>query len=130
MKLHPEEVFGYPHTPTKAAVEAALKKSSNCLLDIHLSQPATPLAQALKDFRRERVLFNEVPFIPDKADTDRNVGFALTLSEFLRRIRQIYPSGVDNGLVRKDRGRSLSQFVEPGDTSGKRRQNRIEAPTP
>lgn len=117
MRKRPEEVFGYPHTPTKAAVEAALKMDSQCLMGIHLSQPATPLAQAIKDFRRERVLFNEVPFIPDKADTDRNVGFALTLSEFLRRIRQIYPSVVDNGLVRKERGRSLGQFVEPSDDS-------------
>ena len=79
MRKRPEEVFGYPHTLTKAEVEAALKMDSQCLTGIHLSQPATPIAQALKDFRRERVLFNEVPFIPDKADTDRNVGFALLL---------------------------------------------------
>ena len=94
-----------------------------------LSQPATPIAQALKDFRRERVLFNEVPFIPDKADTDRNVGFALTLSEYLRRIRQIYPDGVDNGLVHKERGRSLGQFVEPNSSSNshKRRQKDRES---
>ena len=130
MRKRPEEVFGYPHTLTKAEVEAALKMDSQCLTGIHLSQPATPIAQALKDFRRERVLFNEVPFIPDKADTDRNVGFALTLSEYLRRIRQIYPDGVDNGLVHKERGRSLGQFVEPNTSSNshKRRQKDQESP--
>ena len=121
---HPEEIFGIEATPSKESVVAALKKHSKCLANIHLPQPATPLAQALKDFRRERVLFNEVPFIPDKADSDRNIGFALTLSEYVRRIHQIYPSGVDNGLYRKDRGRSLSQFEEFSDTSSTRQKDR------
>ncbi len=106
---NPEDFFG---GQTKDEVIEALMNHSECLMNIHLAQPVTPLTQAIKDFRRERVLFNEVPFIPDKADHSRNVGFALTLNEYLRRTRERFPTGVDNSQSSHARGRSVSVFTE------------------
>lgn len=107
---HPEEFFSIG--ASKDEVIEALKHHSDSLINIHLAQPMTPLSQAIKDFRRERVLFNEVPFIPDNADPARNVGFALTLNEYVRRIRERFPTGVDNSQNRNARGRSVSVFTE------------------
>ena len=127
---HPEQFFLMGQS--KEEVLEALKQHSDSLINIHLAQPVTPLTQAIKDFRRERVLFNEVPFIPDKADPSRNVGFALTLNEYLRRIRERFPTGVDNSQSRSARGRSVSVFTErdaasDGSSSGEKRTKESEA---
>jgi len=83
---------------TKKDVIKALQLHAKTLISIRLSQPATPISQALKDFRRERVLFNEVPFIPDKTDSHRNVAFAMTLKEYILRLRRSF-TGCDNSCV-------------------------------
>jgi hypothetical protein len=72
---------------SKGDVMNALAAHAQSLVSIRLAQPMTALPQAMKDFRRERVLFNEVPFIPDKSDSHRNIAFALTLREYIRRVR-------------------------------------------
>jgi hypothetical protein len=50
------------------------------------SSPTVTMEQAEKDFCRERVLLNDVAFIPDKNDLDRSRAFALTLRMVLRRL--------------------------------------------
>jgi hypothetical protein len=124
---HPEEFFGSPHASTKEEVERALARHSDSLINIHLPQPATHLTQAIKDFRRERVLFNEVPFIPDRADTSRNVGFALTLTEYLRRIRERFPEGVDNSMRREDQGRNRASSVLASYKDSEKRTKDLES---
>jgi len=83
---------------TKKDVIKALQLHAKSLISIKLSQPSTPISQALKDFRRERVLFNEVPFIPDKTDSHRNVAFAMTLKEYITRLRRSF-NGCDNSCL-------------------------------
>jgi len=83
---------------TKKDVIKALQLHAKTLISIRLSQPSTPISQALKDFRRERVLFNEVPFIPDKTDSHRNVAFAMTLKEYITRLRRSF-QGCDNSSL-------------------------------
>ena len=105
---------------TKEEIIDALMNHSESLINIRLAQPVTRLTQAIKDFRRERVLFNEVPFIPDKADHSRNVGFALTLNEYLRRIRERFPTEVDNSQSPHSKGRGVSVFMERDNDDGRR----------
>lgn len=107
---HPRLVFGREITSTKEEVISHLEKYSSSLISIRLPQPKTPLSQALKDFRRERVIFNDIPFIPDKADSDRNISFAMTLSEYFDRIQRTFPAEVDGGLRKVERSNSISQF--------------------
>jgi hypothetical protein len=52
---------------------------------IPLPPPNVGTEQAYKDFARERVLLNDVAFIPDKNDIDRSHAFALTLKILLQR---------------------------------------------
>lgn len=59
---------------------------STVLHRIPLPTPNTTSDQARKDFRRERVLLNDVPFIPDKVDVDRCNAFASTLNVLLERM--------------------------------------------
>jgi hypothetical protein len=80
---------------SKEDIIDALEKHAQTLVAVRLAQPATPISQAIKDFRRERVLFNDVPFIPDKSDSHRNIAFGLTLDEYIQRMRRCYP-GCDN----------------------------------
>lgn len=66
---------------------------STILHRIPLPAPNVTTEQAQKDFRRERVLLNDVPFIPDKFDTDRCHAFSFTLQVLLERMMrqtQIY----------------------------------------
>lgn len=59
---------------------------SSILHRIPLPTPNTTTEQARKDFRRERVLLNDVPFIPDKTDVDRCNAFSMTLNVLLERM--------------------------------------------
>lgn len=58
----------------------------NYLNQIPLPPPIVTLEQAEKDFCRERVLLNDVAFVPDKFDLDRAHAFSLTLRMLLRRM--------------------------------------------
>lgn len=58
----------------------------NYLNQIPLPPPVVTLEQAEKDFCRERVLLNDVAFVPDKFDLDRAHAFSLTLRMLLRRM--------------------------------------------
>jgi len=53
---------------------------------IPLPNPSATSEQARKDFRRERVLLNDVPFIPDNIDVDRCNAFDKTLSILVDRM--------------------------------------------
>lgn len=75
---------------SKKDVMKALSEHVKSLISIRLAQPMTLIPQAMKDFRRERVLFNEIPFIPDKTHSHRNIAFALTLKEYMQRMRRVH----------------------------------------
>lgn len=73
---------------------------TNLLHTIPLDSPEVQVEQAHKDFRRERVLFNDVPFIPDKHDVNRCHAFSFTLQTLVERMMrnkdcynsEVYPS--------------------------------------
>jgi hypothetical protein len=64
-------------------------KRSVVLHSIPLSVTIVTSEQAKRDFRRERVLFNDVPFIPDKSDIHRCHAFTLTLHRLVQRLLKI-----------------------------------------
>ena len=110
--------FGAELGNSKADVMGALKTHVDSLISIELPQPMTPISQALKDFRRERVLFNDIPFIPHKSGAHRNFAFALSLKEFIRRIRRSYPGcdkscSVDSSVGTVDTGEDFHFRPEP-----------------
>lgn len=61
-------------------------ESCSILHRIPLPAPSVTVEQAKKDFKRERILLNDVAFIPDKDDDDRSVAFDLTLRVLLTRL--------------------------------------------
>lgn len=71
----------------KDDVIRALERCSY-LNQIPLPPPVVTLEQAEKDFCRERVLLNDVAFVPDKFDVDRAHAFSLTLRLLLLRMKQ------------------------------------------
>jgi hypothetical protein len=78
------EVFG--GLSTKEEVMHRVVEFSHLLSNIPLPEPITPYEQAHKDFRRERILFNQVPFVPDTTDVNRMHAFSHTITEFVTRI--------------------------------------------
>jgi hypothetical protein len=70
---------------TKQEIIHALE-SCQVLHRIPLPEPSVSIAQSLKDFYREKVLLNDVAFIPDKHDTDRSHGFSQTLYVLLEKL--------------------------------------------
>lgn len=70
---------------TKQDVIKALENNS-LLCRIPLPSPVVSVEQAHKDFRRERVLLNDVAFIPDNVDLNRCHAFSETLSVLLERM--------------------------------------------
>ena len=77
-----EELYrSFSNLQTKNEVLEVLE-STNLLHRIPLlstSIQTVSLEQAKKDFHREKVLFNDVPFIPDKEDDTRSQAFIITL---------------------------------------------------
>jgi hypothetical protein len=65
-----------------------MKSLDSCQLlhCIPLPEPNVTLEQALKDFYREKVLFNDVAFIPDSFDEHRSHGFFQTMRKLLERL--------------------------------------------
>jgi hypothetical protein len=78
-----ENRFG--RAKTKHDVIRAMERCTY-LHRIPLPPPNVALEQAEKDFCRERVLLNDVAFIPDRYDIDRSRAFALSLRLLLRRL--------------------------------------------
>jgi len=78
-----DTLFG-PHK-CKAEILSSLE-TCTVLHRIPLPTPSVTIEQAQKDFKRERVLLNDVAFIPDKDDDDRSVAFDLTLRVLLQRL--------------------------------------------
>ena len=70
---------------TKQDVIRALENNS-LLCRIPLPSPVVSVEQAHKDFRRERVLLNDVAFIPDNIDLNRCHAFSETLTVLLERM--------------------------------------------
>ena len=62
-------------------------RSNQSLTRIPLPSPIVSTEQAAKDFKRERVLLNEIPFIPDQDRNSRNNGFILTLTKLVQRLQ-------------------------------------------
>ena len=79
-----QEVFS--GLTTKDEVMRKITEHFQVLSNIPLPEPITPYEQAHKDFRRERILFNEVPFVPDTTDLNRMHAFSHTITEFISRI--------------------------------------------
>ncbi len=114
---------------TKKDIIKRLQRHARSLISIKLSQPTTCISQALKDFRRERVLFNDVPFIPDKTDSHRNIAFAMTLEKFLSRMRTSF-AGCDKSCTADSKDAltslnnslalNLDENVDAGSGSGAR----------
>lgn len=63
---------------------------------IPVTTPVVTLDQAKRDFKRERVLFNDVPFIPDKTDVHRCHAFSLTLEKLVQRLVSRTQHGSDS----------------------------------
>jgi hypothetical protein len=72
---------------TKEDVIHVLTKNQHLVKKIPLPCPSVTIEQAKKDFRRERVLLNDVPYIPDQLDVSRSNGFAKSLSMLIDRIK-------------------------------------------
>ena len=95
---------------SKPEIVKALE-SCQVLHRIPLPEPSVSLEQALKDFYREKVLLNDVAFVPDRHDTDRSHGFSQTvyvLIEKLTRDTSVYnvqkygtPTEVGNHLMQR-----------------------------
>lgn len=71
---------------SKQQIIQSLENSNMLLHCIPLPNPNVTSEQTQKDFRRERVLLNDVPFIPDNIDQDRCHAFSFTLKILLDRI--------------------------------------------
>lgn len=67
------------------------------------------LDQAIKDFRREKVIFNGVPFIPSVMDPFKSEIFPKALSEFSSRMQLLHPSCYNQESFQT--GRSISEFI-------------------
>eukprot|EP00981_Chlorochromonas_danica_P002853 scaffold562_cov190-Ochromonas_danica.AAC.3 len=78
-----EQHFG-PHKSKQEIIDAL--ETCTILHRIPLPPPNVTVEQAHKDFKRERVLLNDVAFIPDRDDDDRAVAFGLTLRMLLKRL--------------------------------------------
>lgn len=78
-------VFGT--ASTKESVMELLR-SGRHLGRIPLPSPSISVEQAAKDFKRERVLFNQVPFIPNQDDRSRSNGFVLSLQRLVERLQR------------------------------------------
>lgn len=73
---------------SKEDVVRILSRAKNGVLQrIPLVAPTVDLKQVDKDFRRERVFLNDVPFIPDQNDENRASGFARTLRQLIQRLQ-------------------------------------------
>jgi hypothetical protein len=72
---------------SKEEVLAVLRGLSGPLRRISLQPCVVTMEQAVKDFRRERVFLNDVPFIPDQVDLNRSNGFSMTLERLVDRLR-------------------------------------------
>jgi hypothetical protein len=86
---------------TKEDVILILQKHEYKLQRIPLNAPVVTVEQASKDFKRERVLFNDVPFIPDTLDVNRSHTFALTLRRYV------------DILLNKERGNDIIKSSSP-----------------
>ena len=80
------KVFSITASTTKEDVMKKIAEHGHLLSSIPLPEPMTPFEQAQKDFCRERILLNDVPFVPDGTDSNRAHNFANTIKEFISRI--------------------------------------------
>eukprot|EP01038_Epipyxis_sp_PR26KG_P015973 gene15973-21679_t len=78
----------FENLKTKTEVIQALETPSllGLINSIPLTMQNVTVEQAQKDFRRERILFNDVPFIPDKVDENRCHAFSITLKLLIERL--------------------------------------------
>lgn len=74
-------------TITKDLISSIIKKSAGVINHpIVLPDTQVSVDQSIKDFKRERVLFNDVPFIPDRMNVQRGNCFILTLKLCIDRL--------------------------------------------
>mmetsp|Transcript_37851 Transcript_37851/g.65410 ORF Transcript_37851/g.65410 Transcript_37851/m.65410 type:complete len:784 (-) Transcript_37851:320-2671(-) len=85
MSIIEELDFRFGAAKNKHQILSALEHCA-VLHRIPLCNPNTTSEQARKDFRRERVLLNDVPFIPDNIDEDRCHAFDKTLNVLVERM--------------------------------------------
>jgi hypothetical protein len=83
-----DDIFHLFHdAKSKDDVIHVLTKHQQLIKKIPMPCPSVTIEQAKKDFRRERVLLNDVPYIPDQLDVSRSNGFAKSLSMLIDRIK-------------------------------------------
>jgi hypothetical protein len=67
-------------------VIAFVSNHRDSLRNIILSDPTVSIEQAKKDFQRERVLLNDVPFIPSRVHVYKNAAFTSTVSHLIDKL--------------------------------------------
>ena len=72
-------------TSKKQMIKRIIKYKTE-LQYIPLTLPSVTSTQTVKDFQRERVILNDVPFVPDKQDNYRNTSFVKTLEMLVKRL--------------------------------------------
>lgn len=84
--------------------------SFNNLYYRHKSIPSSPVSiyQAQKDFRREKVVFNGIPFIPNIHHDNQDM-FVLTLNQFIEKLLKLYPNSINKEIFNIPR--KLSEVV-------------------
>ena len=83
-----------------------VRSNKACLRGILLSDPVVAVEQARKDFQRERVLLNDVPFVPSKTHVFKNYAFASTSLRLVEKLLVIQP---DASL--KEKGTEICDLV-------------------
>ena len=97
--------------PTKKDILNLLKTRPDLLqIDLEPLQIVST-EQAKKDFRREKVLFNGIPFVPNGNDSYRNDLFATALEHYTQRIIKIHPFSYNNTLFHSLNSQLISDII-------------------
>jgi hypothetical protein len=84
-----EELIRLVQEGNRDGVKRHIQRNREHLLGIVLIDPAVCIEQAHKDFQRERVLLNSVPFIPSKTHTYKNHTFVGTVARLVERLSRM-----------------------------------------
>jgi hypothetical protein len=82
------------------------------LQQIPLALPVVSTIQARKDFRRERVLFNDVPFVPHKTDDRRCEAFSVAMYEHVNRMLLVEPNSCCHELYGHDNSKITEVILQ------------------
>ncbi|KAJ1379041.1 hypothetical protein B484DRAFT_37923, partial [Ochromonadaceae sp. CCMP2298] len=100
--------LNFGEAKNKTQIIHALERS-HILHRIPIFSQSVSTEQARKDFVRERVLLNDVPFIPDRVDLHRCSAFAFTLQTLLARLTRAHPHSYSHTHSQQDA--SIAEIV-------------------